>query len=119
MAPDPSPYLYLTTRGRKSGQPREIEIWFTEHEGRFYLIAEYESAHWLQNIRAHAEVQVRVAGRTLPARARVLSPESDASLIATIRELSRQKHGWGDGAVVQVESIGDCIVRCSPPTEAP
>jgi deazaflavin-dependent oxidoreductase (nitroreductase family) len=107
MAPDPSPYLYLTTRGRKSGQPREIEIWFTEYEGRFYVIAEYERAHWLQNIYVHAEVQVRVAGRTFPARARVLSTESDASLLAIIRELSRQKHGWGDGTVVEVESIGD------------
>jgi hypothetical protein len=33
-------FLYLTTAGRISGQPREIEIWFTERGGRFYLIAE-------------------------------------------------------------------------------
>ena len=107
MAPDLSPYLYLTTRGRKSGQPREIEIWFTEYQGRFYVIAEYETAHWLQNIRAHPEVQVRVAGRTFPARARVLSTKSNASLIGIIHELSRQKHGWGDGVVVELETRSD------------
>jgi hypothetical protein len=28
-------YLYLTTTGRVTGQPREIEIWFTEHGGHF------------------------------------------------------------------------------------
>jgi hypothetical protein len=26
-------YLYLTTTGRVTGQPREIEIWFTERGG--------------------------------------------------------------------------------------
>jgi deazaflavin-dependent oxidoreductase (nitroreductase family) len=57
---DREQYLYLTTRGRKSRQPREIEIWFTHRDGCFYVIAEYEAAHWLQNIRAHREVGVRV-----------------------------------------------------------
>ena len=33
-------YLYLTTTGRHSGLPRQIEIWFTRHEGRYYLVAE-------------------------------------------------------------------------------
>ncbi|MBI3800677.1 MAG: nitroreductase family deazaflavin-dependent oxidoreductase [Deltaproteobacteria bacterium] len=33
------PYLYLTTTGRRSGQPREIEIWFTQCAGQYYVIA--------------------------------------------------------------------------------
>jgi deazaflavin-dependent oxidoreductase (nitroreductase family) len=113
MVPDRSSFLYLTTRGRKSGQPREIEIWFTEHEGRFYVIAEYETAHWLQNIRAQPEVQVRIAGHSFPAQARVLSAITDPELNRTIQELSRQKYGWGDGIVVELiptawpESPGD------------
>ena len=36
---DGEQYLYLTTRGRKSGRSREIEIWFTHRDGRFYVIA--------------------------------------------------------------------------------
>ena len=98
---DREQYLYLTTRGRKSGKPREIEIWFTHHNGRFYVIAEYDSSNWLQNLRAHPEVEVRVADRKFPAQARVLSPESDLS--HTIQELSRKKYGWGDGIVVELE----------------
>ena len=43
-------YLHLTTTGRVTGQPREIEIWFTEHGGHFYLVAERESANWMRNI---------------------------------------------------------------------
>src|SRR2546422_4986838 len=48
--PDREPYLYLSTQGRRSGLPREIEIWFTQRDGRFYLIAEYSTSHWVQNL---------------------------------------------------------------------
>ena len=34
-------YLYLTTTGRRSGQPREIEIWFTRRGDRYCLGAEH------------------------------------------------------------------------------
>ena len=51
-------FLYLTTRGRRTGKPRQIEIWFVAHDEAFYLIAELgESAGWVQNIREHAEVE--------------------------------------------------------------
>jgi hypothetical protein len=32
--------LYLTTVGRRSGQLRTIEIWFTCYQGKLYLNAE-------------------------------------------------------------------------------
>ena len=32
--------LLLTTIGRKTGLPREIEIWFVVHRGCFFLFAE-------------------------------------------------------------------------------
>jgi len=34
-------FLYLTTTGRKTGLPREIEIWFVEADGRVYILAEH------------------------------------------------------------------------------
>lgn len=98
-------YLYLTTRGRTSGLPREIEIWFTQDSGKFYLIAEHATSHhWVRNLQADPNVQVRVAGRKFAARARVrvLSPETDSALIAVIQALSRQKYRWGDGLVVEL-----------------
>ena len=95
-------YLYLTTRGRKSGRPREIEIWFTEREGLFYIIAEYETSHWLRNLRANPEVQVRVAGQTFSGQARVLNPQADAALRTVVQQLSHVKYGWSDGTVVEI-----------------
>ena len=32
-------YCYLTTRGRNTGKPHEIEIWFCVHEGALYLLS--------------------------------------------------------------------------------
>ena len=95
-------YLYLTTRGRKTNQPREIEIWFTEHESRFYVMAEYPTSHWIQNLRAHPEVQVRVAGKTVVASARVLSSEADAKVQGAVQKLFDKKYGWSDGLVVEL-----------------
>ena len=72
-------FLYLTTTGRRSGQPREIEIWFTRHEGRYYLVAEHrDKANWVQNLRANPQVHVRVADATFEATARVVDGERGA-----------------------------------------
>ena len=93
-------YLYLITRGRKSGVPREIEIWFTHHQGRFYLIAEYATSNWIQNLIAYPEVHVRVAENRFKARARVIPNETDLS--RTVQQLSHDKYGWGDGLIVEL-----------------
>jgi len=95
-------YLYLSTRGRKTGRAREIEIWFTQHSGCFYVIAEYDTSHWVQNVRSHPEVQIRVGGETFRGRARVISAEADGDLLHTVQELSRKKYGWGEGTVVEL-----------------
>jgi deazaflavin-dependent oxidoreductase (nitroreductase family) len=66
-------FLYLTTTGRVSGQPREIEIWFTERDGRYYLIAEHrERANWVRNLQARPQVTVRLGDRQFDATARIV-----------------------------------------------
>ena len=83
-------FLYLTTTGRKTGHPREIEIWFTERSGRYYVIAEYGTSQWVQNVRASADVRVRVGETSFAARARILSVERDRELLRAVQELSRR-----------------------------
>jgi deazaflavin-dependent oxidoreductase (nitroreductase family) len=99
---DREQYLYLTTRGRRSGLPREIEIWFTHRDGRFYLIAEYPTSHWLQNLQAHREAQVRVSGEKFATRARIVSPQTEPELHRAIAGLSIKKYGWGEGTIVEL-----------------
>ena len=98
---DREQYLYLTTRGRRSGLPREIEIWFVSLAGRYYVIAEYPTSNWVRNIRAHPEVRVRVANEEFSGKARVLAERSEA-LQRKIQALSREKYGWGEGLVVEI-----------------
>jgi deazaflavin-dependent oxidoreductase (nitroreductase family) len=105
-------YLYLTTRGRKSGLPREIEIWFTYRDGRFYLIAEYTTSSWLQNLRADPKAQVRVAGQSYTAQARVITPEADPELHRAIADLSTKKYDWGDGTVVELTPVSTADANC-------
>jgi deazaflavin-dependent oxidoreductase (nitroreductase family) len=100
--PSPEQFLYLTTRGRKSGLAREIEIWFTQRKGRYYVIAEYATSNWVQNLQADAAVGVRVGENTFRARARVLSDESDAEACRAVQELSRERYGWGEGLIVEL-----------------
>jgi deazaflavin-dependent oxidoreductase (nitroreductase family) len=101
---DHEQYLYLTTRGRTSGLPREIEIWFTHRDGRFYLMAEYPTSNWVRNLEADPHVQVRASGRTFAARARVrvIARETEAELHRAIADLFRKKYKWGEGTVVEL-----------------
>jgi hypothetical protein len=84
---------------------RQIEIWFTHLNGRFYVIAEYPTAHWLQNLRTDPKVQVRVADESFAAIARVVSQEADPELHRTVQDLSRKKYGWGDGLIVELAPV--------------
>ena len=73
MRPGETEVLYLTTTGRRTGRPREIEIWFTQRDARHYLIAEHLwETHWVQNVLADPRVSIRVGDEAFPARARVI-----------------------------------------------
>jgi deazaflavin-dependent oxidoreductase (nitroreductase family) len=96
-------YLYLTTTGRRTGQPREIEIWFVESGGRFYILAEqFHKAQWVKNIEHNRRVRVRIEDRNFEATARVLDEKRDSSLWKLVQALEREKYGWGDGLPVEI-----------------
>jgi deazaflavin-dependent oxidoreductase (nitroreductase family) len=97
------PYLYLTAIGRKTGLPREIEIWFVVHDGSFYVFAErFHRAQWVRNIARNPCVTVRVGTRRLDANAAALDPTRDAAEWGTVQDLARAKYGWGDGLPVRI-----------------
>ena len=99
-------YLYLTTTGRRTGLPREIEIWFVTHAGRLYILAEhFHRAQWVKNIIANPSVQVRVGGLEFKATARVLDEQGDADLYQLAQRLEREKYDWGDGLPVEITPI--------------
>jgi hypothetical protein len=50
--------------GRKTGLPRQIDIWFVEADGRFYIAAEHAyRTQWVRNILSDPRVHVRIIRR--------------------------------------------------------
>lgn len=85
------PYLYLTTTGRRIGQPHRIEIWFAAHEGRLYLLAGgRERSDWVRNLQANPEVTVELGDETRVGVARVLQGNTAEDRLA--RELLVAKY---------------------------
>jgi deazaflavin-dependent oxidoreductase (nitroreductase family) len=73
-------YCYLTTTGRVSGQPREVEIWFALDGSTLYLLSEgRDRSNWVRNLSANPAVTVRIGGRRFNGRARIVEGgEEDA-----------------------------------------
>ena len=98
--------LYLTTIGRMTRLPREIEIWFVVCCERFYLFAETgEAAGWVRNIRRNPKVTVRIGERKIDATARVLDRRTD------------RKYGWGDGLPVEITPLPSRLTHPDPRIE--
>src|SRR5687768_7965249 len=96
-------FLYLTTTGWKSGIQHEIEIWFVEHNGRYYLVSEMrDRSHWVQNIRHNSAIYIRVMGKVSPGHARVVDPAAEPELATAVSALMDQKYGWSDGLIVEL-----------------
>jgi deazaflavin-dependent oxidoreductase (nitroreductase family) len=101
LAPE---YLYLTTTGWKSGNPHQIEIWFTELDGRYYLISEPgERAHWVQNLRRNPAVVFRLgSGRQVRGTGRIVEAAREAELAAVVFKLFSAKYDWNEGLIVEL-----------------
>ncbi|HEY3095919.1 MAG TPA: nitroreductase family deazaflavin-dependent oxidoreductase [Acidimicrobiia bacterium] len=66
-------FCYLTTRGRRTGRPHEIEIWFALDASTLYLLSGgRERSDWVRNLRADPAVSVRLRHTTYEATARVV-----------------------------------------------
>jgi deazaflavin-dependent oxidoreductase (nitroreductase family) len=66
-------FCYLTTRGRVSGRPHKIEIWFALEGRTMYLLSGGgEGSDWVRNLRAEPAVTVRLRDTTYAATARVV-----------------------------------------------
>lgn len=76
-------YCYLTTTGRESGQPHEIEIWFAAVENTIFLMngggegGAPGEADWVKNLQNDPVVTVRIADRQYRGSARMVEFDSE------------------------------------------
>ncbi|MEY7972879.1 nitroreductase family deazaflavin-dependent oxidoreductase [Saccharomonospora xinjiangensis] len=86
-----TPILILTTKGRRSGQPRKSALIFVEHDGHHVVVASNGGAldhpAWYKNLVADPEVRVQVKADKFAARARTATGEERAALWARMAEI--------------------------------
>ena len=78
-------YCYLTTTGRVTGRPHEIEIWFAlegstlalEGSTLYMLSGGGDRADWVKNIRQAPEIEVKIGGSTFGGRGRFVDGAED------------------------------------------
>ncbi len=78
-------YCYLTTLGRVSGEPHEIEIWFAVDGATVFMLAGAGMrSDWVRNLQQSPEVTVRVRDITYSARGRVVEDPVEDRLARTL-----------------------------------
>jgi deazaflavin-dependent oxidoreductase (nitroreductase family) len=66
-------YCYLTTTGRVTGDPHEIEIWFGLNDRTIYLLSEgRDKSDWVKNLIKTPAVTVRIMRKKFKATARLV-----------------------------------------------
>jgi deazaflavin-dependent oxidoreductase (nitroreductase family) len=111
-------FCYLTTTGRVTGRPHEIEIWFVVVGGRFYLLSGgADSSDWVRNLRAEPRVRLRVGEQEVAATARVV--DIDEAVQSRAREGLHNKYEPGYGSSLSRWSIESLLVEVAPAAPAP
>ena len=94
------PFAYLTTIGRRTGNPHTIEIWFAldlDDPTQLYMMAGGGwHADWVANLACTPAVSVKLGETVYPATARIVQPgEPDEPMIR--RLLAAKYQGWRAG----------------------
>jgi deazaflavin-dependent oxidoreductase (nitroreductase family) len=109
-------FCYLTTTGRVTGKPREIEIWFGVYRRTLYMLSGgRDQSNWVRNIMKNPAVTVRIAGRKFRGAARIVTGREEDHLA---RRLLLAKYAtptddlkeWGENALpvaVDLEALAE------------
>lgn len=88
-------YCYVTTTGRVTGVPHEIEIWFALDGATVYLLSGGgDRSDWVRNLLADPAVDVRLGGERLRGIARVVE-DTDEDQRARALVADRYQPGYG------------------------
>ena len=83
--------LILTTKGRRSGQPRPTPLIYGTHDGDYLVVASKggsdEPPAWYRNLSDDPEVEVQVEGDRFRARARTAGAEEKPALWRRMAEI--------------------------------
>lgn len=92
-------FCYLTTTGRVSGEPHEVEMWFAlvpETRTLYMLSGGGDRSDWVKNLRRDPEVTVRIAEECFSGLAR---EAGDAEEDGLARRLLVEKYESSQGSL--------------------
>ena len=98
-------FCHLTTTGRVSGQPREIEIWFGVRGQTLYMLSGgRDQSNWVKNIKKDPSVSVRIGRRTFMGSGRIVTDRKEDQvarklLLAKYASSSDDLSEWGRTAL--------------------
>jgi deazaflavin-dependent oxidoreductase (nitroreductase family) len=101
-------YCYLTTTGRVTGKPHQIEIWFGVSGATLYLMSGgMDQSDWVKNLLKNPAVTIRIASQTFHATARLVEDETEQMLARNMladkyqeRESDGSLSEWAQSALV-------------------
>ncbi|MEX2162422.1 MAG: nitroreductase family deazaflavin-dependent oxidoreductase [Anaerolineales bacterium] len=89
-------YCYLTTKGRRSGKPHRIEIWFGLKDSTAYLLSGGgRDSDWVKNLLSDPEVKLRIGKQSFAAAARLVTDELEDAMAR--RLLAAKYYRWREG----------------------
>jgi deazaflavin-dependent oxidoreductase (nitroreductase family) len=82
---DSDDYCYVTTKGRRTGHPHRIEIWYAVDGSVLYLLAGGgQSSDWVRNAISEPAVRVEFDGKIHSGLARMVEDPDEAARARTL-----------------------------------
>ncbi len=106
----------ITTTGRRTGDPRRIEIWCHLMDGQLYLAASPGPRSWYANLYANPEVTLHLKDDVkadIPVRARPITGEDEKRDVFT-RLSAQSAFRQGQGLDVETWVRGSKLVELVP-----
>lgn len=96
--------IYVTTIGRRTGNPHTIEIWYVEHNGAYYLCSEgRNNADFVKNIRHNPAVTYGFGGWDAPHSPATGRIVDETDLTVVLARKFGTKYQWSDGLFVEIK----------------
>jgi deazaflavin-dependent oxidoreductase (nitroreductase family) len=103
--------IALETRGRRSGQPRRVNVGFVEgSDGSFLVAASSGSANWALNLQAHPICHTERSGLRETRRAvPLLGAERDHVIQSLILKYGTPSEALGAGPAFRLEPVDSLV----------
>lgn len=73
-------FIHLTTKGRKTGRPHSVELWFAASDGKVFLSHEGKETDWMKNIKQKGEVSFEIGGENFTGKGHYIEEPDEAWL---------------------------------------